>query len=576
MSLSEFGPRLKSRDPQEILEALREIGELSGITLDRDSLALLYDLTFHEDLPVKMTAKKVLARLEASTKTPPTEPPSLMNDHDHVSAGLRSLNPEEILNAVEQLAEDRSGTVYHQLYPLLGHPDAGVRARVALAIHRFPATDVAVFWQEQTPSPTLPPPFAPPPAPDSSPPPRADSSPPPQDPDRPSADDLDSALLDHEPMPTMAELLQPAPAKGDVLLAKMATLTEKPSEPPPLPPEPRPAPRDIAEYLPRLRDGNLATILSSLKEMFELEDIRVGKDLFEILYDLKFSRDFQVKFWAKKVLNKFEVKSVAGTQGNAAPEEQPPEAAPVQEIPEEVPLETLIRKMKNHFTDLSLDDLQRLMADKSEEILPIALGYLKQSQDIMQISFLTKTIGVNFPREDILPELAVFLRHEDTRVVANTVEGITACQSPRTFVLLSQLLHHPDNRVQSNVAVAISKYDKEEATQILRRMIDLHGKSHMQASACHAIKSLGDPNLLPLLRPLLESSEEFLFNTALAVFPAFTGSQPHRLLASLLPKVADTPEKVAKMQEIMDQVRKNTETTELMQSRAGKVKSWMV
>jgi hypothetical protein len=297
---------------------------------------------------------------------------------------------------------------------------------------------------------------------------------------------------------------------------------------------------DAREIVGKIKSGNVQEIDAVLRELFSSFEGTLSKDLFEALYDLKFHSDMGVKFWAKKVLNTFELK------GKKDENRRPP-ATPIDEspLPEEESADTgaapadaavppakpeapapaknrvidvsdLCRRFEEAPESLTFEDLSDLCDARIPQMFEPLLGYLQECHDIQKLSYLTKQLGKAYPREELYQHLAPFLKHEDVRIIANTVEGLAALGSPKVFVILAQMLEHPDNRVRSNVAVAVGQFDKDQAYSILEKMISLAGKAHMQASACHAIKELDDPRFFPLLKPIM--TDELLLPLALQAF----------------------------------------------------------
>lgn len=331
---------------------------------------------------------------------------------------------------------------------------------------------------------------------------------------------------------------------------------------------------NLRELLPKLTQGNTDERLAALEELYSKDNTHLTKDLFEAIYDLKFHTDFQLKFWAKKVLNKFEGRiDLDRTVNSPIP---PGQGEPGdEEEPQETPLPKVIELMESGAEDLPLEDVERVLETRDPEWVPAILGYLRNCRDLNQLSFLTKALGEYFPQEDILLDLAIFLKHEDTRIVANAVEGIGAIHSPKSFAILTQLLESPDNRVRSNVAVAIGKYNKAEAYQIVQKMLSLEGKSHMQISSCHAIKAIGDETFLNLLQPILEGENDVLIGEALNVFCHFTGEKTIQILKSIIPRVAHSSGRVKKYTEILEKIKKRTQVQEKLRKNQGTGKSWM-
>jgi len=293
---------------------------------------------------------------------------------------------------------------------------------------------------------------------------------------------------------------------------------------------------DIKKTAFELKTGNAATITALLKQLFESETDCSSKVLFEVLYDLKFHRDLGVVFWAKKVLNKIEVSySIKGKDPANQPSAE--ELAEENGPPPPPTRDEILAKIAAQLEVVTLDELKILCETPDDVVKDALLAVLDTKPDNTILSFLTKQLGQAFPGEEMLLRLAPYLRHEDSRVVANTIEGIEGITSPKTFVFLTQLLGHLDNRVRSNVAVAIGRYDRDEAMAVIERMLGLTGKAHMQISGCHAVKTLGEVRLFPCLVGLFQ--DPTLFREALNVFEAVPCAESVQALEESLTQIVD-------------------------------------
>ena len=297
---------------------------------------------------------------------------------------------------------------------------------------------------------------------------------------------------------------------------------------------------DIKQIAFDLKTGTPESITAMLKGLFESQTDCSSKILFEVLYDLKFHRDPAVVFWAKKLLNKIDVtysfKGVDPATVSRNTVVPPPEEPPPPPSREEI-----LAKIASEPAAVTVEELKIVCENPDETVKEPLLALLESQPDESVLSFLTKHLGQSFPDEEMLIRLAPYLRHEDSRVVANTVEGLQSIRSRKTFVLLTQLLSHEDNRVRSNVAIAIGEYDRTEAMGIVERMLRLEGKAHMQASACHAVRVLNETRLFPVLIELF--ADPFLFREALGVFEGLPGAESVQTLESVLEQTADDDRK---------------------------------
>jgi len=236
------------------------------------------------------------------------------------------------------------------------------------------------------------------------------------------------------------------------------------------------------------------------------------------------STDVGVRFWAKKVAN-----SIGKYETEQA-------KAKTENTPEDLPIDIQIQKLKSvASTYISLDVIKKLCESEKPEALDFLKTYLTECTDVIQISYLTKNIGIYFPSDENLFLLMPFLKHEDDRIVANTIEGIEAIGSPKGVVVITQLLEHPSNRVRTNAALALGKFDADKSFAVILKMLAPESGSHFRISACHAIKTLRDPRFLDHLESALLNQNTF--SAALEAIAAIGGQPAITLLANCYPQI---------------------------------------
>lgn len=222
------------------------------------------------------------------------------------------------------------------------------------------------------------------------------------------------------------------------------------------------------------------------------------------------SPDISVRFWAKKLANG--IGKYESERTNVQ----------ISTISKDLPIDILIQKLHSvASTYLSLDVIKKLCESRKPEALDFLKTYLSSCKDHIQTSYLTKNIGIFFPSEETLLFLVPFLKHNDDRVVANTIEGIEAINSPKGVVVLSQLLEHKSNRVRTNAALALGKFDSNTSFAVLSKMLEPESGAHFRISACHAIKTLKEPKFLELLELALH--DDLTFTCALEAISAIGG-----------------------------------------------------
>ncbi len=283
---------------------------------------------------------------------------------------------------------------------------------------------------------------------------------------------------------------------------------------------------NLHEVMTVLTSGDASAKVPLLQALFKAPALPNPDTLAGVVSDLTKDADTAVRFWAKKVLARIGQQRNLGLQRERAQPGQQLEA-----VAASMPLELLVRKLETvDSAFVSIEVITKLCESRDAGILQVLIQYLGRCTDVVQISFLTKNLGVYFPSEALLPVLMPFLRHEDDRVVANTIEGIQAVGSSKGIVVFAQMLDHPSNRVRANAARALFEHDPEKTFDVLSRMLQLRDKPHFAISACHAIQQLQDSRYLPLLKEWVE--EDLVSESALKAVQAIGGEEAVEALLS--------------------------------------------
>jgi len=119
--------------------------------------------------------------------------------------------------------------------------------------------------------------------------------------------------------------------------------------------------------------------------------------------------DMATRFWAKRAVAKF-------------PKPVFPPPQPVGPPPD-ISVDLLLKKLQSAAGESSfvaMEVIQRLCESRDQRAFQPLIDYLNRCKDPVQISFLTKNLGVWFPSEDLFPVLMPFLKHDDDRIVART------------------------------------------------------------------------------------------------------------------------------------------------------------
>lgn len=296
----------------------------------------------------------------------------------------------------------------------------------------------------------------------------------------------------------------------------------------------------------KLKSGSVEERILLLQKMLK-SCPELDSETLDVVSELRKNQDLGISFWSKKVFNK-----LAAATPKLPPEPLP---EPPQELTQEAKVDILLRKLESvDSTFVSMEVIQRLCATRDERAKAFLIQYLGKCTDSIQISFLTKNLGICFPSEELLPVLLPFLKSEDDRVTANTLEGLEGIGSPKCVAVFAQMLDHKSNRVRANAAKALTRFDKTTAHAVLKKMLSMREKSHYVISAFHAIKELREPGFLPLLEPLID--EEIFWENCLEAVEAIGGDEAIKFL-KWRQKVAVYPEQKAHIDSILSRLGEN-------------------
>lgn len=279
-------------------------------------------------------------------------------------------------------------------------------------------------------------------------------------------------------------------------------------------------------------------VMQALKCLDRAASIELSETQRDCLRKISTGKDLGAKFYARRILNKLGEKSpMAAAAAEAADQEM------------DLPLEVHLKKLcEVQSTYISLATIKKICESKSPEAIEPLKKYLQSCQDVVQCSYLTKMLGVNFPSDEMLTFLLQFLKHADERVVANTVEGIEAIQSPKAIAIFSQLLEHKNNRVRENATRALAKYDMPTACSVFSKMLSAKDRPHFVFSAIHAIKALNHADLLPLLAIAIDDDNYFV--ECLEILSS-SGTTAINVLQEICTKISD-PERLEITRELLE------------------------
>lgn len=248
----------------------------------------------------------------------------------------------------------------------------------------------------------------------------------------------------------------------------------------------------------------------ALQVLIKTPSLHESDAIRERVEGLTRASDIAVKFWARKVYSKY---SEASSEAVCKTE-------PVKDANAPLSIDLLFQKLQSIKSSyVAIDTIRKIIETKDPAVIQPLVVYLEGCTDVVVISYLTKSLGVGFPTEEILPTLAKYLKHEDDRVVANTIEGIEGIISPKSVVLITQVLDHKHHRVKANAAKALAKQDPVMSNQVITRMLQMRDRPHFVIAGMYAVKTLQDKRFMGVLNEL--SSDPLVGDTAKLIIDSF-------------------------------------------------------
>jgi HEAT repeat protein len=161
---------------------------------------------------------------------------------------------------------------------------------------------------------------------------------------------------------------------------------------------------------------------------------------------------------------------------------------------------------------------------------PALLAALAHERDLFVLSALVNALG-RLKHVQALPSLVPLLASTDARVRANAVEVIGWLGQPEDLERLEPLLADADNRVRANAIVACHVLPGVNLGPALNEMLSSPDPA-MRKSAVYAIRTIGDPRLVRLIKDARRSSQNPLTDPGLP-------SEPSELEPSAPPEPSD-------------------------------------
>ena len=159
--------------------------------------------------------------------------------------------------------------------------------------------------------------------------------------------------------------------------------------------------------------------------------------------------------------------------------------------------EILLHKMRLGSRYVVFEAMDRLTESGDTALAGPLIAYLKNEKDEYKVSYLLRLLG----RIDDLriPEtLVTYLDHEDSRVVANTLEALCEFERPDLAERFAEFATSADNRIRANAILGLHRYSPALAEQHISEMIR-SGNIALQDSGVFLLRTIRPANLPELL-----------------------------------------------------------------------------
>ena len=140
-------------------------------------------------------------------------------------------------------------------------------------------------------------------------------------------------------------------------------------------------------------------------------------------------------------------------------------------------------------------------------VLSSLIALLGKERSTFVLPSLVKNIGL-LGDASVSFILVPYLKHEDARVRANTVEALEYLNSEDVFPHILPLLKDPDHRVKANAAMALQSYGETNALKVIKGMID-SGDVWMRDAATFALGEIRNKDSAVLLVEVLQNEPKY-------------------------------------------------------------------
>ena len=128
--------------------------------------------------------------------------------------------------------------------------------------------------------------------------------------------------------------------------------------------------------------------------------------------------------------------------------------------------------------------LSQMVRDRRVDLLPQLKQLFPALQDSYVDAAVLKLLSLDTPRN--YKEIISYLKSEDDRVVASVIEILGNSGDTQSIATVAQYINHPNNRIQTNAAIALAKPDPKVASATILKMVNSQYPAY-RISAAYAL-----------------------------------------------------------------------------------------
>ena len=146
----------------------------------------------------------------------------------------------------------------------------------------------------------------------------------------------------------------------------------------------------------------------------------------------------------------------------------------------------------------------QILKTKDQRALPMLLSSIESEKDPFVLSAYAKALGAIGDGSDVVwSTLQGLMKHEDSRVRANTIEALDKVEDDLVWPILVPMLQDPDNRVKANTIRSLLKRNVEGAQDLVAKLA-YSSKQSRRESALFCMSRANAPWCSPILQNMLD------------------------------------------------------------------------